>query len=525
MHHRHHDPEKKGGSTMSTRLIIADDEYFIRQRLKKIIPWETLDLEFSGEAENGKQVIELLETVYADILLLDIKMPQMDGIETARYIKERFPHIHIIILSGYNDFEYARSLLRYGVKEYLLKPVSAEELEKALSDCLASLEAEKRRDLAVHIYQEYKKDTALEAVRTSSSTWAELCASYPEFSRYSFSFFCAFFLSENTGSPLSGLADSFRCTGFLCHHRQIGDYIYILQIFLHTPEEADQTGSFLTGFSDSFQEFIYITVSSVFPVSEDWSVPYKHCTARLMDRYFKDHSGVEKAETPVLHSGTYEEVIALRKNFPTLLNSQDEESLRRYLEDLFCVLRQRKDAELLQIIVIEIFTVYHIYFSVPENSSQSVRDLVSSLLESEYSLDLVKEECISYGLQCIRESCIAPSDTILCNKIIGYIHQNYADTTLSVAEVAAHFQLHPTYLGSVFKRVQHTSLLQYISEVRINEARTLLRDTNLKISEIAEKTGFSDIYYFSKRFKKITGCSPKEYALKKKEGDVTKSSD
>ena len=109
---------------MKINVIIADDEYFIRQRIKKIIPWEKLGLTFCGEAENGKQVLDLLENKPADILLLDIKMPQMDGIETARYITEHFPHIHMIILSGYNDFEYARSMLRYGGKEYLLKPVS-----------------------------------------------------------------------------------------------------------------------------------------------------------------------------------------------------------------------------------------------------------------------------------------------------------------------------------------------------------------------------------------------------------------
>ena len=103
---------------MKINVIIADDEYFIRQRIKKIIPWEKLGLTFCGEAENGKQVLDLLENKPADILLLDIKMPQMDGIETARYITEHFPHIHMIILSGYNDFEYARSMLRYGGKEY-----------------------------------------------------------------------------------------------------------------------------------------------------------------------------------------------------------------------------------------------------------------------------------------------------------------------------------------------------------------------------------------------------------------------
>ena len=121
---------------MSLKLLIADDEYFIRQRIKKIIPWEKLNLTFAGEAENGQQVIDHLEKEPVDLLLLDIKMPQMNGIETARYIKEHFPSVHMLILSGYNDFEYARTAIRYGVKEYLLKPVAAEELERALSECI-----------------------------------------------------------------------------------------------------------------------------------------------------------------------------------------------------------------------------------------------------------------------------------------------------------------------------------------------------------------------------------------------------
>ena len=106
---------------MSLKLLIADDEYFIRQRIKKIIPWEKLNLTFAGEAENGQQVIDHLEKEPVDLLLLDIKMPQMNGIETARYIKEHFPSVHMLILSGYNDFEYARTAIRYGEKEYLLK--------------------------------------------------------------------------------------------------------------------------------------------------------------------------------------------------------------------------------------------------------------------------------------------------------------------------------------------------------------------------------------------------------------------
>ena len=124
--------------------LIADDEYFIRQRIKKIIPWEKLNLIFAGEAENGQQVIDHLEKEPVDLLLLDIKMPHMNGIETARYIKEHFPSVHILILSGYNDFEYARTAIRYGVKEYLLKPVAAEELERALSECIQAIHSEEQ---------------------------------------------------------------------------------------------------------------------------------------------------------------------------------------------------------------------------------------------------------------------------------------------------------------------------------------------------------------------------------------------
>ena len=175
---------------MKINVIIADDEYFIRQRIKKIIPWEKLGLTFCGEAENGKQVLDLLENKPADILLLDIKMPQMDGIETARYITEHFPHIHMIILSGYNDFEYARSMLRYGGKEYLLKPVSPEELEKALADCIHSVLQNRRKETILRLYQEYKKTQELESVRNNTLSWNEFCTIYPEFSEYRHSLFC-----------------------------------------------------------------------------------------------------------------------------------------------------------------------------------------------------------------------------------------------------------------------------------------------------------------------------------------------
>lgn len=166
---------------MSLKLLIADDEYFIRQRIKKIIPWEKLNLTFAGEAENGQQVIDHLEKEPVDLLLLDIKMPQMNGIETARYIKEHFPSVHMLILSGYNDFEYARTAIRYGVKEYLLKPVAAEELERALSECIQAIHFEEQTRHTLKHYEHFHLCSMLANIRDGVLSYSDLCVQHPEF--------------------------------------------------------------------------------------------------------------------------------------------------------------------------------------------------------------------------------------------------------------------------------------------------------------------------------------------------------
>lgn len=499
---------------MAINLIIADDEYFIRQRIKKIIPWEKMDLTFAGEAENGTQVIKLLRKTSADILLLDIKMPRMDGIETARYISEHFPHVHIITLSGYNDFEYARSMLRFGVKEYLLKPVSPEELENVLSRCIHSVKHERSKEMILNLYLEYEKTQALESVRNASSSWEDFCGAYPEFAGFRYSFFCAFFLESGSADLPAGIAAGIRESGLLCCHWQDSDYICFMQVFLCHENEIKTADTVLNDCVRCQDTYTYVVCGDPFPVTESHAEPYRLCSAGLMNRYFRDKSAVERVSGALPHTDFREELRKQRKALPPLLNSKDESRLRDYMDSLFALADEWKSPEFIRLTVTEIFTIYFIFSDVFKHNGGSINEVVSSLLDSEYSTAALKEDCLSYGLQCIRESTLAPSDSLLCGRVIEYIRKNYADTSLSVAKIAAHFQLHPTYLGSVFKKAEHSSLLQYISEVRIEEAKKLLTKTDMKISEIAESIGFSDIYYFSKRFKKITGYTPKEYALK-----------
>ncbi len=499
---------------MSLRLLIADDEYFIRQRIKKIVPWETLDLVFAGEAENGTQVIEQLRQEPADILLLDIKMPQMNGMETARYIKEHFPSVHIIILSGYNDFEYARTALRYGVKEYLLKPVANEELERALKECIESIAVERQTRHSLKRYEHFQLCSILAGIRDGALSYQDLCVPYPEFEQFSYSIYCSVYVAENTTNTVRKLVERFRKQGVICEYLQESEYIYILQLFLSDKDGLRHLGSCFTEFIANEPEYVFLYIENIFSVTDDWKPHYTRCLHLLTERYFSADSNLCISYSHPERPGFQEELLKMRKHFITVLNTQNSKNLQDYLDRLFLSISQKKNCDYLTLVVHEIFVVYHVYFHIPKNLAQPVPEFAAAVMNTEHSLENLKNEILFYGMQCIQKIDAIPSDIALCGKIMEYIQANYTNPSLSVSQVAENFQLHPSYLGSVFKKVQHSSVLQYISDLRISAAQKLLKEGAMKISEVAEASGYSDVYYFSKKFKKACGCSPKEYAAK-----------
>ena len=126
------------------KYIVAEDEHLIRQNLIKKIDSLSIPLELVGEASNGQNAISLLEELYPSLIITDIKMPQFDGLELIKYIHKNHPHIKTMILSGYNDFTYAQSAVKYGVKDFLLKPIKLEELNTALQNILVLLDSENK---------------------------------------------------------------------------------------------------------------------------------------------------------------------------------------------------------------------------------------------------------------------------------------------------------------------------------------------------------------------------------------------
>lgn len=164
--------------------------------------------------------------------------------------------------------------------------------------------------------------------------------------------------------------------------------------------------------------------------------------------------------------------------------------------------------------IVEIFSTFSVKYSGQKDYRPLPKDYVNSLLMEEYSLNRLEERIINYGLSYLENSNSLPSDIRLSRKISEYLLENYADPTLNVSSVAAHFDLNASYLGSVFKKVNNKSILQFLTTIRMTEAKNLLQSRQYKIYQIAEKIGYNDVYYFSKRFKKYYGYPPKEQSEK-----------
>lgn len=475
---------------MAKHIIIADDEYFIRQRIKKIIPWQELDLELSGEAENGQEVLDLLAETAVDIILLDIKMPKMSGLEAIRHISEQYPSVSLLILSGYDDFTYACTALKYGVKDYLLKPVSEEQLTESLQKCIHSI---KRAGL-----------NSIEPVRRQN-----MQACYSEYTLY-----VGIYLSEDSETVLKQFMDTLCQADHRLECIKEDKHTCILQMFFKSSEDASHIGSFFTDFLNAQRQYLFLYIGNLFPVAADWVPYYQRCLKRLTSRYFTSSSNLLMEYQTTDPPMPFTDLLKMRQEILLSLNHVDPLSFYQQIETLFRNIYESRSDDYLRLVITELLTIYLNYYQVPEGLDVSLNEYIRTVIDEEFSLNHLKERILTYGYQCMEKNEAVPSDIVLCKKLTAYIKEHYASPDLSITQIASVFQLNPSYMGSIFKKIHQVTLLQYLTTIRLEAAKELLNKHGMKVSEIAGAVGYSDIFYFSRRFKKMFGYSPTDYQHK-----------
>ena len=536
------------------KILLVDDEILVRDAIRENIDWGKLDCELIGDCENGKQAVEFVKTHEVDIVLTDILMPYMDGMELSHFLHDNYPDVLIVIFSGFGEFEYAKKAIQYNVSEYMLKPVTAMELTKVIENMKEKLDSRKKEqrkmESLTQVSQDYHKNANV--IRSKALDCLVKCTREVQVS-----------LDELERMGITFQAASYRVAVF-----DIDTYSEMYQMDMDKQQES------------ALMAFVLFNVGDEIVVQEKAGVVYQEGNNRVCI-IFAGNRTKEFSEN--IHRICHEiqkkvkEVIGLETSIGigSWVRSPHEliYSYRlaakaidyRYLLGgnlLFDMEEKKTDNSIFLINDLEILTE-----SIKSGDrrlmektlGQIETEIKSALVEKSYACIYLQQVIRAIGNTCQSlseepEKIIAQREALLkavteqrmfsqaaalvekyaqevfdalqeLNSSSGqrqgmlamdYIQKNYMDPCLSLNSICSYLNISTSYFSTIFKEMTGETFIEVLTRVRMEKAKELLENTTMKNYEIAEKVGFSDPHYFGISFKKITGKTPTEYAREKR---------
>ena len=533
---------------MRHNRLIVDVEQLIRQGLRARIEYLGIDVDEIFEAENGLMALRLQEEHPIDVVITDIRMPDMDGLELIQEMQKKNNQIKFVVLSGYAEFSYAETAIRLGVKAYLLKPVSNDDLKAAFDKAYKEMEQtasvrqevqmKKRMDREKQVYQQEKALNALFSSQEAGAvTREQLCK------------LCGYDEKMWAGGAESVLylailhinKESFEHQRFRPVDHELVRFM-IRNIFEEIQAPCEKL--LVNSLSDTRQmygifigddkkklrmevERIYLRMRSVLEKKMGiyLTIGVSRCRSQLEG---KETSEARQALKQRIIYGKaniyfYEDIRILgEQEFPVsqlhLLEQYIEHNeifkVKNLVQEIFSEeLVKKYGSAYLRIMWIRILNLLlHHYERRGRNAAEIEKMLQNyNLLDRIQSLQEIRQKIIEMVMECVSTESVA--DANARSKIqmaIGYIQEHFAEN-LTVNVLAEHYGMSPNYFSSMFKKEMSRSAVNYITELRINQARELLYHSELSVVDISKKVGYEDSQYFFRVFKKYLGMTPLQY--------------
>lgn len=537
------------------KIFLAEDEVIVRETIKRMIPWENLGFELVGEAADGEMALPLLLRQKPDLLITDIKMPFMDGLTLAKVAKKEIPGLKVVILSGYDDFNYAKQAINIGVEDYLLKPITKNALIERLTEIRSRYEHEKTQKEYYEKFhremQAYEKNSSrdffealvrgsmdmMEIYRRSEKLGLDIVAEaynvliftmnceedfsgqregYSEWEAESLELLEEFF-SENTPAML------FRCNIF--------SYGVLIKGQKETIEEntrscvseiqrifdrKEQKRQWFVAAGEPVERLSQIQ-KSYYSASRAFSQRYLYDENIL---YYDEMASMEKKNVTEDDS-TYLQKVDVNALNPAILqkflsNGLLEET-ENFVKDYFYAIGQ----EPLESLVFRNYVTLNVRFSVMsflkeigcDTRTLEQEDTEDVLSESSKSL----ENAIAYAEKIISQA-IALRDQNSGNKnrsilktAVDFIDSHYMEEDMSLNKAANAANVSANHFSALFSQNMGQTFIEYLTNLRMNKAKEYLRCTSMRSSEIAGEIGYKDAHYFSYLFKKTQGMTPSDY--------------
>ena len=492
------------------KVMIVEDEELILQGIRNILDWDSLGLQVVHMAHDGTEALKMWDEEPVHIVVTDISMPEMDGLELLRRIREKEEQVRFIILTGYDEFDYAREAIRLEVENYILKPIDEEELERQLRETVQKLEAMDKKKIqyidekAQWMHFLNGKSGQEDSGKFAGMLGLEECGNY----------YAAVMKWNMDGLKEKKITDVIlelkKDSSMRVVHLPPDSLLLILadghadeaQALEYFAEMQNQIES-------SFEVLTFIGMGPAFKSFAQLSKAYQ--AARKLQKYLLIEgygSCISQSQT---ESRKTESIRMDGDRLRKLILKKEQEQAMDYMEDLF-INNIRKDASAGALYQMAVKMAVLLEDIKKEYKLESGRfhDL-TELIETIFSADDIhgiKAAFVSEIIEII--SCMHGEDsqyTPVVRQIIAEVQRNYKED-MNLKTLAYKYHMNASYLGQIFQKETGYSFAQYLSNTKNSVAKDLILNTNMKINDIAKQAGYVDTSYFYRKFKQCYGVSP-----------------
>ena len=531
------------------KVLIADDEKGICRLLQYLIDWNSYGLEIINIVHNGWDALRCIEDVSPDLVITDVCMPEYNGIDIIKRVKSNNPNIRFIVISGYREFEYARDALKYGADDYLLKPIKKEELISAITRIIKDVTLQTQTECQQQELQQYVTDTSkklredflarlmedrldreqltyqycLEKLHRNFNKNQFVCiiikADIPEH-KIAYDEKIDFFDKKVTKILEQDLSEQHIV---ICNGLYQDMILAVLNLdSLHTDGIDDILYRMILKMREMLKmqnPNIKITIAKSLSVTSITELPsaMHQAMIALWERVHKNADGVIEYHRNLYIQDPKNYVnYTFQKKMLKVFEAYDYDSAEFMLKDIRTVIDDEKN--------LSGYTIYEIYNEICScvflgiNSKFPKERIEAYKKEQAHCMQNVSrvqefDVCISTFLKKVFQELEEQKESISRKPIReaeAYIAQHFhEDIDLDIVSRAVGFNA--SYFSRVFKEETGKKFIEYLTEMRMQEAQRLLSETDMAIAQIAEKVGYGDDKYFSRAFKKFTGLKPKEY--------------
>lgn len=539
------------------KVFLVEDEMVIRRGIKNSIDWEKEGYIFCGEASDGELAYPMIIKEKLDILITDIRMPFMDGLELCKLVKKELPNIKILILSGYDEFDYAKEAIRLGVTEYLLKPISSGKLLEALNGVSESIRREKEdKDLVRKYMEEMRENTEHEKQKFFEQMIAgnlSMADALETGKKYEMSLSAGMY---NLLLFRFTLGEENRKSGELLGEAEYAieklterlEYVFEFQrgvegwAFLLMADNEEQMSERVKELSKDLEEIMknYSTIAYFGGIGQpvarlrELEESFREAERALAARFTMELNRIISVDDIRMAQNvdtlddieitSFGEIEKTRTMLEKFLNNGVEDEIDEFVDVYINELPEEnlKSVLMRQYIIMDAYIVMMSFCEKIEGIEGEMQAQSEELKNSMKTIQTVEE--IKNYIRMLLKKIIGVRDTISGRRYSDIIEiakdqirKTYMSDEISLNTVAAEVGMSPSYFSSIFSKEMGKTFVEYLTEIRMDRAKELLMCSSMKTSEIGYEVGYKDPHYFSYIFKKTQNCTPKEFRARGKE--------